>query len=338
LASLCFALKKTTLGDAFATIMSKHNMSGVGKDLIPQETCQTLKHFFSSLSREQATLLDQINDEIILNIPQYVQMTDFRRPVQKVEVIFLQKTAHHCQADLIVLRRALVAKLALQLPGLVEKMNFPASLLALFPDAFANLADFLNREGDEPYDLTGDYFCKDIRFVLGLTIPNGALVFDMKSRITLPSVILSLFRSKSIDGMIRYVRAGGTGLWFRGHLDLRYLTEMNERGFDNFFIRVAELLERRKDIKGYVGTSWLQAPQLPDVSPHLAYFQKPPREGGAFLLRHGTQSSDIENAIKASETRRRLYQEGKYMPICYSMVWPRNELIVWAKRNNQEKC
>jgi hypothetical protein len=303
------------------------------KDLIAHQTNQTLNRLFSDLSDEQTILIDHIKDKILSNISQYAKMTEFRKPVEKVEAIFLKKTAHLSQDEQTILKRALVAKLVLHLPAIVGKMNLSDSILALYPDAFGRLADFLKSSVNEPYDSTGEFFCKDVRFALGLSVPCGVLGIDMTSRITLSSVVLSLFRSRKISGVIRFAQTGGNGHWFRGHLDSRYTNEFNEQGFDSFYLRVAELLERRKDINGYIGTSWLYDPQLLEISPRLAFFQERPLERGAFLLRHGTQRSDVVNAIKASETRRRLYQEGKYRPICYSSLWPRHELISWAKQS-----
>jgi len=305
-------------------------MTNTATGLIPEKTFQELDQFVSRLTRKQASLLDQINEEILSNLPQYQRMKDFRQPVQKVETVFLKKGAHLYQDEQITLKHALVAKLALHLPILVEKMNLPASILAEYREAFRRLADFLKNVGDAPYDSTGEFFCKDIRFALGLTIPGGACVFDVYSHISLSSVILSVFRSGKIGGIIRYACAGGSRPWYRGHVDSRYLTEINERGINKFYCRVSETLELHKEINGYVGSTWFFDPQLLTISPRLAFFQERPRKGGAFFLRHGSEQSDIEMAIKTSETRRRLYREGKYIPVCYSMLWPRKELMAWA--------
>lgn len=304
------------------------------KVLVTPHTEKILYGFFSGLSSEQSTSIDQIGDEIISNIPRYIRMADFRRPVRKAEVIFLKKTAHYSRDEQIVLKRALMAKLVLHLPTVVGELNLPPSIRALYPDATGRLADFLEGAGNEPYDSTGEFFCKDVRFVLGLSFPNGMMVNDINSYISLPTVILSVVRSKEVAGLIRYLRAGGAGPWARGHLDSRYLTQVNEQEYDRAFFRLAEVLERKKNIRGYVGTSWLNAPEVPEISPRLAFFRKYIREGGAFLLRHGTKRIDIENAIKTSETRRCLYQEGKYIPVSYSLLWPREGLIAWSKKNN----
>lgn len=308
-------------------------MTDFGKALITNQTAQKLNQFFSRLSSGQVTLLDQIKEEILSHIQQYALMPDFRTPVKKVEAIFLKKAAHLSQDEQAILKRALVAKLALHLPAIVENMNLPPSILALYPDAFGRLADFLQRVGNEPYNSTGEFFCKDVRFVLGLSIPCGARVVDMISCIALPSVILSLFRSRKVNGIIRYFRVGGHGTWCRGHVDSRYLTEFNEQGHDNHYLRVADLLKRQKDIKGLVITSWYYDPHVQEISPRLAYLHDRPGERGAFFLQHGADRSDVLNAIKTSATRRRLYHEGKYKPVCYSMLWPRQELIAWADQS-----
>jgi hypothetical protein len=85
-----------------------------------------------------------------------------------------------------------------------------------------------------------------------------------------------------------------------------------------------------------VGTSWFYDPHLLQISPHFAYLQQRPLEGGAFLMRHRTGRFDIEHATMTSRTRRRLYQEGKYTPMCYSLLWPRKDLIFWAKSFNEK--
>lgn len=302
------------------------------KELISKSTREKLCSLYSDLPVEQEILVDRIKDEILKNISRYAKMTDFNEPVKKVDTLFFKRVANYSENDQAVLRCALVAKLALHLPAIVNKLNLPESIILLYPDAFDRLAEFLNITCTQPYDSTTEFFCKDVRFVLGLSIPNGAIITDMFSHVSIFSVILSLFRTRRISGIIKYASVKGIGSWFRGHIDSRYLTDVNERGFDNAFCRTAELLLRKNDVRGYVGTSWLHDPPLSFVSPHLAYFQKWPREGGAFLLRHATEHSDIESAIRTSKTRRQLFQEGKYIPVCYSMLWPRDKLIAWAKQ------
>jgi hypothetical protein len=300
-------------------------------ELITKQAKQAFYQIFSGLPKHHGTVLSDICDEILSKIGRGAEAADFQAPVKKVETTILKNTANLSKNDKDVLKRSLVAKLALNLPTIVEKMDLPTSIIELYPDSFTRLADHLKNNRDDPYDLTDDFFIKDIRFVLGLSIPCGAQIVDLISKVRLRSVLLSLFRSRNISAIIRYARVKGYGPWFRSHNESRYLTDFNELGWHNCYLRIAELLERRQNIRGMVGTTWFYDPQLIEISPRLAYLQQRPLEHGAFSLRHGTGIFDIKNATMKSKTRLRLYQEGKYTPICYTLLWPRKDLISWAK-------
>ncbi len=302
-------------------------------DLIPEHTYQALNQFFSDLAGEKALLLDQIKDKILLNLPQYARMGDFRQPVEKIDAIFLKKASLLSQNEQIILKRALVAKLALNLPKMIDKMNLPSSILELYPDAFARLADFLKRPSIDAYNVTSDYFRKDIRFALGLTVPCGTFVVDMFSRYRFRTVIRSFLRSGNIMVVLRYLKIKGYGPWFHMHIDQRYTNDLNEHAHDQMYLRIAELLKRNKHIRGTTGSSWLYDPQLLKISTRHAYIQLRPVERGAFLVRHG--KGNVEQATMTSKSRRRLYEEGKYMPREYSMLWPRKELIAWAEQKRR---
>ena len=305
--------------------------------VIPQEARQAFYEMFSDLPGDQSRVLDDICDEILSKVGHWADIGDFYAPVNKVETIFLKKTAKLSKDCRVVLRRSLVAKLALNLPTILEKMYLPGSISVLYGDAFGRLADHLKNNCDDSYNLSNDFFLKDIRFVLGLSVPCGAQVVDMISEVPLRSVALSSFRSKNVSAIVRYARAKGYAPWFRIHTESRYLAEFDEQGWDNCYLRIAQLLEQRKDIRGMVGTGWFYDPQLLEISPHLAYLQQRPLERGAFSLRHRAGRYDIENAIMKSQTRRRLYQEGKYIPIVYSIVWPRKDLLSWAEHARRAK-
>lgn len=305
-------------------------MKEINQDLLSKSVKETLFSFLSGLSREQDILLDHIKEEIASNIPQYAKMPDFSDPVKKVEALFLKRVSSSSKNDQLVLRRALVTKLALHLPDILERLSLPTSILALYPDAFGRLADFLKFTISEPYDLTNDYFRKDVRFVLGLTVPCGTFVVDLFSRVRLRTVLLSFLRSGDISTFIRYLSIGGYGPWLHMHIEQRYLTELNEKAHDRMYMRIAELLKRRRDVRGTTGSSWLYDPQLSKIGTRHAYIRLRPLERGAFFLRHG--KGNVEQATVSSKSRRRLYDEGKYVPIEYSMLWPRKELIAWAEQ------
>lgn len=248
----------------------------------------------------------------------------------------MRKMAGITKEAQLVLRRALVAQFALNLPAIVEKLFLPKSILMLYPDVFERVAIYLKNDTEKAYDPTDDFYCKDICFVLGHSIPCGAQVVDINSNVWIRSVIISTLRMKKLGPAYRFFLAKGYWSWFRIHTDSRFLGDFNEKGWDRCYLRIVEMLKRNRNIRGMVGTSWFYDPQLLEISPNLAYLQKRPLLGGAFLLRHGMSRFDIENATKVSKTRLRLYIEGKYRPIAYSLLWPRKNMIAWAEQYTQE--
>jgi hypothetical protein len=141
---------------------------------------------------------------------------------------------------------------------------------------------------------------------------------------------------QSLQPLIHYARSRGTGVWLRSHLDADYLDEFGKAGWDRYYLRVADLLRARQNVRGLVGTCWFHDPELLTISPRLFYLSKTLEERGAFLMRHRSTAFDIEMATKACPVRRRLYKEKKYFPTSYSMVWRRDELLAWADTQNRE--
>ena len=43
------------------------------------------------------------------------------------------------------------------------------------------------------------------------------------------------------------------------------------------------------------------------------------------------------NATAKSSTRKRLYEEGKYKPTGYMVIWLREELINWSDKHTKKK-
>jgi hypothetical protein len=222
------------------------------------------------------------------------------------------------------LRRVAVARLALKFFQVDDRL--PESVKRLYPDFFARL--LLTGIRDEYCD---DHFVKDVRYALGVTIPTGALQFDLNTGVG-PKVILRDFlMTGSLDSSLRYATSFGWGRWYGNHLDLRALKEFTPEGWTASFARIAEVLELNPAVRGVAGVSWFYDPEVARISPHLAYVQTPLRYG-AFLAKMRTPPHDVDNALVRSPTRKKLYAEGKYVPACYLLAWPRRRLLAWAER------
>ena len=78
------------------------------------------------------------------------------------------------------------------------------------------------------------------------------------------------------------------------------------------------------------GAGWVFDPQLECISPRLMYLRNMPLHNGAKIYHVGEDRTG--NAIAKSKTRLNLYNEGKYVPQAYILIWPRKELIAWANQ------
>ena len=231
----------------------------------------------------------------------------------------------------LAVNRLLVIDLALRLPDTIATRNIPREVQALYPDAAARLIAYL-RDDDAEYCYPNERFVKDLRFASGLTVPCGAQVVDLRSVIGYAASARWLLRHPSAHHIGIALLSRQLVPWFRIHTESRYLDDFNEAGWDACYHRIAALLEDHPDVLGMAGTSWFYDPQLESVSPRLSYLRRRPVAGGAALLRSGTSAFDIGSATATSETRRRLYEAGKYTPVAHTLIWPRQALLDWARR------
>jgi hypothetical protein len=225
------------------------------------------------------------------------------------------------------LRRVAVARLALEFFQVDHRL--PDSIKRLYPGFFAQLAKFLLTGAQGGY--CDDYFAKDVRYALGVTIPTGALQFDLDTGVGPKVIWRDFLMTGSLNSSLRYATSFGWRRWYGNHIDLRAMKEFTPEGWSASFARIAEALTLNPEVRGVAGVSWFYDPQVGRISPHLAYMQTPTRHG-AFLVKMQTPPHDVDNALVRSSTRKKLYAEGKYVPTCYMLAWPRRPLLAWAER------
>jgi hypothetical protein len=229
------------------------------------------------------------------------------------------------------LRRAAVARLALD--HFEIQRPLPASVMALFPEHFARLARYLTEGPGDRY--VDEFFAKDVRYALCLTIPCGALQMDLGYRIGPKLLFRDILAARSVRSVLSYVACNGWGRWGNDHIDLRAMKEFDLAGWTASLARMSDVLELNEDLKGVAGVSWFYDPELGRISPSLAHLQQVPLRHGAFLIRMATTEDDIKNATIRSHARRVLYEKGDYRPARYLLAWPRTDLIAWAKGSTQ---
>ena len=133
------------------------------------------------------------------------------------------------------------------------------------------------------------------------------------------------------------MEVGWRGTLYRMHVDSNdpiLLSEFTESGWNRSLHRLAELL-KTSSVKGIIGCAWFYDPALSNISPHLAYIRSVIVANGGVGFRHRSSPSAIEAATRTSRTRKRLYEEGRYLPANYTLVWLRKELLAWAGASEQ---
>jgi hypothetical protein len=255
---------------------------------------------------------------------------DFMAPVNEVRRLAFNDENFPASRDTPErerLERVLVARLALDHFEVEDKL--PHSVTSLYGAFFERLAGSALHDGYQ--DFRDDFFAKDVRYSLGLTIPGGALQFDPWYRIGPKLLLRDWVFGKSPRATVAYLKSGAWGRWYRFHLDLRWMRDFHADGWNRFYCRMAEMLALNPDVLGIVSMAWFYDPLVAQITPNLAYVQDPIAHG-AFRVHIGSDPQQVRNAIFRSLPRRELYEQGTYMPTSYLIAWPRNSLISWAKR------
>lgn len=258
---------------------------------------------------------------------------DVEQPARRLEALLRQPDGSIDPAA----RRAVLARLALAFPGKSRDFRLPASLRAEYGPAFLRLGRGLAAGADSD----ADGFAKDVRLVLGHTVPGGAQDIDVAFESGSAARLGRLKRAAAAGG--RLVLGGGSPAsaarlfarperpWLQIHTDSRHLAEFTPEGWDRLYPRVAELLVLHPQYEGLVGLSWFYDPAVAQISPRLAYLRDRPLSHGAVAIRYGFSPQDVERATRTSPSRRALHEAGTYLPRCWAIYWPRQALIDWAK-------
>ncbi|MGF1630376.1 MAG: hypothetical protein ACFCUT_12960 [Kiloniellaceae bacterium] len=217
-----------------------------------------------------------------------------------------------------------------------SRYRLPASVAQLYIRELERI--FLQAETfeDSFFDVSDDGFLKDLAILTHRLIPVGAEFAEggagIPRRILFAGGARQFFRSLWFVA----VRCGGLRPFFALHAHTLALDDFNPTGWLKSYHRLAELVELNPQMKGWLSASWFLDPALETVSPHLAYLRKVPVENGAALLFVCHHRDGTSGALSKSPGRRRLFDEGKYVPATYMRIWPRKALIAWSRRRGKE--
>jgi len=229
--------------------------------------------------------------------------------------------------------RGLVASLIAGFDVTGCAFKLPASVLELYPRELARMLAQLDSQEPEFFDFARDPFVKDVAILTFRLIPIGAEFAESGSGIP-RSVLLKGGVGQLLRGLAFVLfRAGGFRPYFSLHAHILSLEDFNPAGWELSYHRIAELLRLNPAVRGWISASWFLDPALKKISPHLTYLREVLEQNGAMLFFVERAPAGGGGALATSKTRRRLFEQGDYVPTVYMRVWPRKALLRWCARH-----
>jgi hypothetical protein len=223
--------------------------------------------------------------------------------------------------------RMLLCKLIATSRERLAKAGLPPIIIREYAAGFDRVLNKSNERPNPYSDPFDDIFLKDLGISSQTMIPAGYYVMDITN-----GIARSLFFSGGLRQFLKLfwlyvVRYKRKGPFLFTHYHGDHKTKFTPEGRKEAFSIIAELLTKRTEVKAMVGAAWYYDPAMRSISPHLSYLRDLPEANGAQFFRGRPK---FHPGALNSRTRRRLYEEGKYVPRPCTMVWPREELITWA--------
>jgi hypothetical protein len=229
--------------------------------------------------------------------------------------------------------KLLVLTLILDMAARLERIKLPQAIKDIYPEKLAHIANGIQHTSHAQYITETGRLRRDLRIAFQLSVPLGGSRYI--DRHTYLNHNFYRYKGKWRNlACLSFIltRLRGLGPLFRVHIDDRDLTDFDPAGWDVSYLRAAEMLRMYPQVRGLVGTSWVLDPKLDEISPALGVSRRHFVAEGAFLREDGPGENHTEPALRKSATRRRLYEEGKYIPSCYTFLWARADILKWAAR------
>ena len=247
-----------------------------------------------------------------------------------------------------------------------DSQNFPERIRALYCRWFERVYKDLSVQPDSYYHYEKESFCKDLAVCCLKALPVGGAWVVEPSRVSTKFLLKKVWpyleerahvnftknkqkgkkriRERVVTLLIR-LRLNKTiipiltlfletlkvyRLHYVIHTVGRYLPRFTKEQMNQAYMNIADLMKIHPSICGIYRESWFLDPNLKCISPELSYLWEVPQQNGATLFCVGNYHKAVKKATFMSPFRKRLYEEGKYRPMNYAYVWPREELLRWA--------
>jgi len=243
--------------------------------------------------------------------------------------------AHNSDTNTLeVYHKLLVINLVSRAQNKFRQLDLPNEVKKYYSKDFNRIVSQVETSKNNKgyYVSTNDNFCKDLSISSLRLFPIGARKYE-----------LSIFPIKRCirKGWGQFVKmliyfvfvTRGIAPFLTGHYDTNdpdFIKEFKIEGQIFAYRIISEVMKLNPGIKGYYGINWINDPQIERISPRLSYIRYANIACGCKYFYLGANRSSIKNATMKSPTRRRLYDEGNYLPENYAFVFSRKQMIDWA--------
>jgi hypothetical protein len=255
--------------------------------------------------------------------------------VNPLRIRVFRRIVEVCDQDtLACLNRMALATLLLEGYRQLPQRFLPGAVSELCLKWFARLLEDLSRQPDSYYSLESRSFIFDLSVSTLNSIPVGGPWIVHISRVgLLPLISRPPFQCfQYVIFLLREI--GGVRPICVIHTHERYLLGFTAKEMKLAFARIALMMKGDPGLRGVYRKSWFLDPAIGQISPHLAFLREFPMQHGARFFPCPTRPVDIQDALKLSPPRQRLYREGKYRPTVYAYVWPRTAFLRWAETDS----
>lgn len=228
--------------------------------------------------------------------------------------------------SLVVFKKLLM----LELMGVTLKKNGNLKLTDELKELqlieFSRIIETMDATNDLFYLNNGDLFLKDLSLCSQKMIFAKAQLLEVYVKKS-PRMFLYGNILTKLKNTLKFIKEfRGRGPYLEIHTSEKHLDHFNEVGWRETYRLSADLIKINPDIKGIIGASWFYDPSLSNISPRLEYLRKEPIIGGGYFIEMYSDADSIDLATRTSPTRKQLYQDGKYLPKKYMLIWESHNL------------
>lgn len=234
------------------------------------------------------------------------------------------------ETEVDALRRALLLWLICRFPARAMRWRYTPEVFDRFQVSLQRILSLAKSDNPLEYFGGGDLYIKDLSLCRQSAFPVGARqIVEQRSAFSRRMIFRSDVRQALAFTYLLLTNKGNMN-YYQPHVHLLEFGNIDPPSNANVYVQIADMLAINSDHIGLFMAGWPLDPAIEKISPHLAFWRQVPVANGAFLF---FSSVDMgSGAFAKSEKRRRLHEEGKYIPKSYAIVWPRKALLSWADR------